>query len=481
MPILEPLVQEVDEIAEKSKQEVELSSQIDALVGTRHMVREDINKLVELEGTGDSLPVSSGLSRGVVRGVLVVISNVQIAPPRAETISDGRRVDGRTSNEKTASERDTVVPSRLHAERVGDDDESRRLSANAVKRARKRVRRHDKISSEGVGSDQRQSSGMRPSPLDVSDRPKYRKDSYQPSMEQRVTNMVVPDKSRTGSITMREGSRKTLPSGPSPCPRTRRVSKTGAVCIKRGEGGLTYAQILRLARERVPLGDLGINDTRIRWAANGAVLIEVAGENMAEKADFLAGKLRDALSEEAMVSRPIARGELRIWGLDDSVCPDEVAFVVAESSGCLPTEVTAGPIFKMVNGLGSVWVRCPLAAAVKLASFNKIRIGWTFARIELLQLRPTQCFRCWNYGHMRNKCKAEKDRSMACFRCGEDGHSARQCTSPPRCVVCEQAGRPSGHRMGSVNCGAVPARRVRGQSTSVPDRRSGIISNDNVL
>lgn len=46
---------------------------------------------------------------------------------------------------------------------------------------------------------------------------------------------------------------------------------------------------------------MSIKDTRIRWAANGAVLIEIPGEDKSEKADLLAAKLGEVLLEDAIV------------------------------------------------------------------------------------------------------------------------------------------------------------------------------------
>lgn len=92
----------------------------------------------------------------------------------------------------------------------------------------------------------------------------------------------------------------------------RRVPKTAAVSIKRSEGDPSYAELLRKARTKIRIGELGIENTRIRWSAGGAALIEVAGADNAEKADSLAVRLREVLQDEATISRPIIRGELHI-------------------------------------------------------------------------------------------------------------------------------------------------------------------------
>lgn len=55
----------------------------------------------------------------------------------------------------------------------------------------------------------------------------------------------------------------------------------------------------------------------------------------------------------------------------------------------------------------AVWARCPLVVAFKLAEKQRLEIGWSTIRIELLKARPVQYYRCWQYGHVRSTCKAD--------------------------------------------------------------------------
>lgn len=165
--------------------------------------------------------------------------------------------------------------------------------------------------------------------------------------------------------------------------------------------------------------------------------------------------------------------------MDASTTPVEVKEVIIGCSGCLDEDIRVGVIRPMANGLFTVWVQCPLSAAVKVANLGKVRIGWTSARVDLLGARPTQCFRCWQFGHLRHSCQSKDDYSGLCFRCGGGGHAARNCNAPPNCKICSVAGRASSHRLGSNLCPAVknPTGReetvaAAGPSSTVSARRT---------
>ncbi|XP_024874933.1 uncharacterized protein LOC112456544 [Temnothorax curvispinosus] len=176
------------------------------------------------------------------------------------------------------------------------------------------------------------------------------------------------------------------------------------------------------------------------------------GDEGAKKADTVRDKLQEILGNEATIIRPVAKGELNITGLDDSVTVEKVIDVVAGVGNCRLNSVKAGLIRRMTNGLGAVWVQCPLSAAIEISSRNNIKIEWSTVRVKLLQAKPVQCFRFWQFEHVRNTCPSEVDRSGHCFRCGGVGHLARDCFADPRCVVCIDQGKAGNHRLGSDKC-----------------------------
>lgn len=242
----------------------------------------------------------------------------------------------------------------------------------------------------------------------------------------------------------------------------RRRPRTAAVAIKGVTEGFSYASALRSLREKIVLPELKIENFHIRKAANGEIIIEIPGKEKSAEADKLKEKIAEGLGETAKVSRLKIRGKVRLVGLDDSVVSDEVADVIA--GGCLSEEVKVGTIRPMANDLHTVWASCPIEAAIKASATNKIKIGWTVARIELLKSRPIQCYRCWNKGHLRAQCQADIDLSRTCYRCGEEGHPAAACKNAVACALCKLQGKPFGHRVGAAQCGADSLERERGVS-----------------
>ncbi|XP_025156223.1 uncharacterized protein LOC112588980 [Harpegnathos saltator] len=191
---------------------------------------------------------------------------------------------------------------------------------------------------------------------------------------------------------------------------------------------------------------------KTRMGATGALILEIPGEERGKQADLLAEKLKEVLTDRAKVSRPQKMGELRIKGMEISTTESEAAEVVARVGGCRVGEVKTAKMREAWNRYRTLWVQCPLAAAKKVAELGNIKIGWTQTKVELLQARALQCFKCLERGHVQINCTSNSDRRANCYRCGEPGHLARDCSSRARCQICEEAGVKSGHRMGGPSC-----------------------------
>ncbi|KYN28106.1 hypothetical protein ALC57_02542 [Trachymyrmex cornetzi] len=233
----------------------------------------------------------------------------------------------------------------------------------------------------------------------------------------------------------------------------RRVSKTAAVQIScRGE--ISYAEVMRIAKSKVDINSLEIPELRPRKARTGALLLEVPGTEGAKKADRLAEKLKEALGSEqnVLITRPEKVADVRLRDLEDSTTKEDILTAIAKKGECPKDSIKIGEINQTNTGLGTVWLKCPLAAAKKVTKDRRIRVGWTTVRIELLSERPTQCFRCLETGHVRHQCRSDKDRTTVCYRCGQEGHNARERKDQAHCIICAERGLKANHRMGGQAC-----------------------------
>lgn len=262
--------------------------------------------------------------------------------------------------------------------------------------------------------------------------------------------------------------------------KAKKVPKTAAVTITAKEG-ISYAEILRQAREKISLPTMGIDNSKIRKGINGGLIIEIPGEENNTKAANLVEKLKEILPDrdKIRISQPTTKADLKISGLDESVTKEEIADIITDLDKCNPDNIIADNIRWMANGLGTIWVRCPASTANRIAASGKIKIGWTIAKVEILPSRPLQCFKCWNYGHVRYSCTSTIDRSNHCYRCGSSTHRVKSCNATsPHCIICEEKGNKTNHRLGSASCGAAnatnrnrPLPRIRREELEAKNKR----------
>ncbi|XP_020296812.1 uncharacterized protein LOC109861534 [Pseudomyrmex gracilis] len=204
----------------------------------------------------------------------------------------------------------------------------------------------------------------------------------------------------------------------------------------------------------------------------GGLLLEIPGEGGNEKADRLAEVLSPVFTGKAVVSRPMRKGKVRLTGLDASVGSEDI-IAAGEFGPCREGDIAMGPIAEGRDRMGSAWLRCPEAVATRLGAVGQLRVGWSSARVVPLEVRRLQCYKCLEFGHVRQSCRNEVDRTRTCFRCGKDaGHTARTCTAPVRCVLCDSRGLSTGHRMGGPSCPS----RLKGKNgkRNPSERRTGV-------
>ena len=235
-----------------------------------------------------------------------------------------------------------------------------------------------------------------------------------------------------------------------------KVHRHAAVTLtKVEEAGPSVGEALAQVRRDRPglLGELGISALDTKRAATGGLILAVAGEDSATKADRLALVLTGLMAgKNVRVARPVKMAEARVTGLDDSITKQELASALATAGSCKVEEVRVGEFRRATRGLSAAWAKMPAAALNKVLPGGHLVVGWARVKIELLDPRPLQCHRCLKGRHTRANCPSTIDHSGKCYRCGQEGHLAATCRAQPRCTVCAAAGRPAGHRMGGKAC-----------------------------
>jgi hypothetical protein len=75
------------------------------------------------------------------------------------------------------------------------------------------------------------------------------------------------------------------------------------------------------------------------------------------------------------VAAPTRRAELRVVGIDVSMGKEELRQTLASAAGCGIAEVQVGEIGTSRDGLGSAYVKCPVAGAHKIARAEYVALG----------------------------------------------------------------------------------------------------------
>lgn len=127
---------------------------------------------------------------------------------------------------------------------------------------------------------------------------------------------------------------------------------------------------MREAKNKIDLTSCGIEKGKgpsIKRAMTGALTFEFAGPEGKVHADKLADKLRELFKdrESIRVTRSTKMAELRLRDLEDSIQPDEVKYVITQEGDCHHQEVKVGTIRRGNDGLGVVWVQCPLQTGLQ--------------------------------------------------------------------------------------------------------------------
>lgn len=215
-----------------------------------------------------------------------------------------------------------------------------------------------------------------------------------------------------------------------------------------------YAEILRRIKQDVPEDQVRNTVEKIDKTTTGDMRITLSRKNT-DKGQALQKAIMDILQADAKVICKGPQEVLEIRDLDDVTTQEDIQAALKKEAGedCeIPTE--AIKIRKAYRGTQTAKVTLSAVVAQKLLGGNgKIRIGWVNCRIRAIE-RPTQCFKCWNFGHLGSQCESKLDRSKLCIRCGQEGHKVADCKKPAKCVLCAEklSAENAAHHAGSYRC-----------------------------
>lgn len=226
------------------------------------------------------------------------------------------------------------------------------------------------------------------------------------------------------------------------------AARPDALIIKKN-GDLSYAEILSRVKKDDNLKNVGRHVTKVRRTAACDLLL-VLDKNRQENAEQLCTTVKQILGKEATVVSKVHQTSLIIKDLDEITTKEEIQNALQEATADSTVDIEAiKSLKKSYGGTQTALVMLPSKTANRLLQLSKIRIGWTICRVrEMIKL--TQCYKCWQYGHLARTCK-EEDRSRCCLKCGAEGHKIGNCIENPQCMLCRDE---RNHITGSWKCAA---------------------------
>jgi hypothetical protein len=183
----------------------------------------------------------------------------------------------------------------------------------------------------------------------------------------------------------------------------RRAPKSAAVTIDRPTDGGPLAPLTKKVSSSINLLSLGVKVLTTRRTRAGGILLEVEG---ADKANLLAGKIREVTGDAARVRLPEPRTPVLLIGIPEWAEAEDVVAGLTQSeiTGVVAENVT---IRRNTGGRGEFVAsfNLPLQDAIALAERKVVYVGWARCRFKLLENSRPTCYRCQAKGHLAAECR----------------------------------------------------------------------------
>lgn len=120
-----------------------------------------------------------------------------------------------------------------------------------------------------------------------------------------------------------------------------------------------------------------------------------------------------------------------VYNVTQELEDEELANYITAQNG-IGEEGEVKILFKMKANRGNnILFSCHHSAFNKLLKTGRVCINWERHNVREF-LRPIQCFKCFNFGHLAKNCR----RQAICSNCGSNEHKNDVCTSETKCVNC---------------------------------------------
>ncbi|KAJ8964366.1 hypothetical protein NQ317_003010 [Molorchus minor] len=234
-------------------------------------------------------------------------------------------------------------------------------------------------------------------------------------------------------------------------------TKRDTEAILVSQDGRSYAELLKTVKETVKAGTTAARGIRtIREGKDGRMII-VTEERAQEAVDSLKKQLREGGN---MTTKELGGQGKKRSNIDALVDKSEIVDAISIELGVDKSLFDVGDLRPYFGE-----IKRP-RRATDLLRKGSIRIGLNRCNV-VGRVEVTQCYKCWGYGHIREKCTENVDMKTACRKCGKEGHAAKECENNEYCPCC----KTENHRMGTAKCPKFKA--ALNKARAVEARRKG--------
>jgi hypothetical protein len=134
------------------------------------------------------------------------------------------------------------------------------------------------------------------------------------------------------------------------------------------------------------LKELGIESIKTRRSIGGGIIFEIPGDGTSDRAGIFIRELRSIIGErpDIRISYVTKKLDLNITGFIKQFDSEEIKNILSRDFKCNTELIRCGPVRFDREGRSSVRVKCLVPMAVRLLEDKEIAIGWSRARVFLI-------------------------------------------------------------------------------------------------